>query len=465
MEKDGTITRTLTRQILICEEDDEKRKNGYYRLKEGAFRLKDIANFAIGRYAILKGVRLPLSKEARKTCFVNRSGRELGSMESALYNAISTEFMGKEGVNMGMAGAALKFIVMSDIKKYEKGMYRGTGLPVYRKPLPIMMSKTQANDSSYKFGFRDHEKEGKTYNDAFFRFLGITFQIKLSPKDRVGRAIVEKVASGEWNMGESRIYFKGRKLVIDLVYSYVPTPDEGLDPQNWVVAYPAPREVLKFFYVLNQRMPKQPNIYNVGGEGEGDAYRKYQEDWRQYTRRTVAECNMHKGGHGYEAKMALYESVKGKQKNTNKNIIERWANDLITAAIEKKCGTICIFNISELVDAAKRMPILLRDTMYSQLVSKITDKADEHGIKILLCDKENSKATLSPITGWEDVFAHIAEFEAGQLKAAANFKMPKRPRIDVARKKTSVAEAAPVAVTKPRRRKKAEPAGQQLLPF
>ena len=465
MNKDGTVTRTLTRQVFICEEDEEKRKNSYYRLKEGAFKLKDIANFAIGRYAILKGVSLPLSKEAKKTCFVNRSGRELGSMESALYNAISTEFMGKEGVNMGMACAALKFVVMSDIKKYEKGMYRGTGLPVYKKPLPIMMSKTQANDGSYKFGFRDHEKNGKTYNDAFFRFLGITFQIRLSPKDRAGREIVEKVTSGEWDMGESRIYFKGRKLVIDLVYSYVTTPDKGLDPKRWVIAYPAPREVLKYFYALNQRMPKQPNIYNVGNVGEGDAYREYQKGWSQYTRRIMAKCNIHKGGHGYEAKMALYESVKGKQKNTNKNIIERWTNDLIAAAIEKKCGTICIFNISKLIDAAKRVPMLLRDTMYSQLVNKITDKADEHGIKMLLCDKESSKTTLSPIEGWEEVFAHIAEFEAGQLKAAANFKMPKRPRIEAICKKMDATGATPVAVTKPRKRKKAKVAEQQLLPF
>ena len=287
-------------------------------------------------------------------------------------------------------------------------------------------------------------------------------------KGIVARMLIDKVVMKTSGIQLGR---DGGRMTLILVVE-TPAKDYPLSSTKHIVAYIAPDVPIRAVKGVERKREKY-TYENIGNADEYFTHRLAIQDAR---RRLQAAAKYCRGGHGRKRKYRCVNKLRDAENRYVSTATHTWARLLVDYAVRNGCGTIILMKpetIMEEIDGKKKnaYPYMLRNWSFGSLIGKIKYKADAAGIKVVEMEGDKlSKDIAAAIPAWED-FLHWRSDQMDDAKRdAAKWHAPhKSSDKDIeemnAELEVKVNTPAPVAVTKPRKKKKAKVAEQQLLPF
>ena len=263
----------------------------------------------------------------------------------------------------------------------------------------------------------------------------------------------------------------GGRMTLNLVVE-TPAKDYPLSPTKHIIAYIAPDVPIRGVKGAEKKRKKY-TYENIGNADEYFTRRLAYQDSRTRLQAAARYC---RGGHGRKRKCRCVNKLRDAENRYVSTATHTWARLLVDYAVKNGCGTIILMKpemIMENIGNKKKnaYPYMLRNWSYGNLISKIKYKADAAGIKVVEMEGDKlSKDIAAAIPAWEDFLRWRSDQMDDAKRKAAKWHAPHRlSKEDIeemnAELEVKVNTPSPVAVTKPRKRKKAKVAEQQLLPF
>ena len=263
--------------------------------------------------------------------------------------------------------------------KYSKSrtdVLRGeTSIPSFRKDQPLILdpnclkiSKTDTNPVVQVTLFSNTYKKAADYSNVRFSF-------RLN--DTTQRAIIERVLSGEYTIGRSKIIYKRPKWFLYLTYNFSPE-QHGLDPDK-ILGVDLGESIALYASSLGDY-----GSLRIEG-GEVTAFAKQLEARKRSLQKQAAHCGEGRVGHGTRARVSDVYKAEDKIANFRNTVNHRYSKKLIEYAIQHQYGTIQMEDLSG-IKQDTGFPKFLQHWTYYDLQQKIEAKAKENGINFIKVD-------------------------------------------------------------------------------
>ncbi|OLR63271.1 hypothetical protein BHF69_05350 [Anaerostipes sp. 992a] len=313
------------------------------------------------------------------------TGKALNLVEETGYKDISGYVYDKlKSRYPDMSRGNLSATIRAASKKYRSSkvdILKGTmSIPSYKKDQPIILRPD---------GIRLHERE-MIYTVELSLFSGdfkkkkawksnVLFQIKAC--DKAQKAIMQRLLSREYKLGESKLVYKKKKWFIYITYSFKKT-DAKLD-KNKILGVD-----LGVTYAIYACSIGEYGSFSIKGE-EALEYAKRLEARTISKQKQARYCGEGRIGHGIKTRLSTVYSTRNKLANHRDTLNHRYSKAVVDYAVKNRYGTIQMENLS-CIKKNTGFPKRLQHWTYYDLQSKIEYKAAEQGIQVI---KINPKFT------------------------------------------------------------------------
>lgn len=238
----------------------------------------------------------------------------------------------------------------------------------YKENMPIPFSKQAINIS-------------KDEKDYIFTFFGIPFKTKCGRDRSNNRGTLDKVISGEINIGDSSIQYKKvkdretgkfeNKWYLLLCVEQSDCTSKKVDKNTILKA--DLNVIVPIIVTVNE------NSYNIGSAEEFLYQRIRIQDKLHRLQKALRYAG---GGNGRKSKLQAIERFKEKEKNYIKTKLHTYSAILISTAVKNDAGKIVLVNQIFKEEEAKKNEMLLRNWSYYGLKQMIKYKASRNGIEV-----------------------------------------------------------------------------------
>ncbi len=265
-------------------------------------------------------------------------------------------------------------------KEDRKEVFKGArSIPSYKRTAPIMLNpnniKVSRDDKGYavKIGLVSGDK---------LKGMGRKpggLPIAIIARDNTQRVILNRIISGEYKIGGSKIIYdkRNRKWMLLLTYSFEPKENDLL-PEN--VMGVDLGIVNPVYMAFNNSLAR----YHING-GEIEKFRRGIEARRKSMLKQGKYCGDGRRGHGRQTRIKPIELLSDKVTNFRDTTNHKYSRYVIDMAVKHKCATIQMEDLTGITGDANRF---LKNWTYHDLQTKITYKAEEQGIKVIKINPE-----------------------------------------------------------------------------
>jgi len=197
------------------------------------------------------------------------------------------------------------------------------------------------------------------------------FLVLIKPGDKIQRVILERIISGEYDIGTSQIVQKKNKWFVNLVYKFQKEKTSTLNQDNIMGIDLGIKKAL-YMSFNNSR-----DRYYIDG-GEIDDFRKKTEKRRNEYLRQGKYCADGRIGHGRETRIKPIQKLQNKVENFKNTTNHKYSRYVIEIALKYNCKTIQM----EKLEGINKNSVFLKNWTYYDLQQKIEYKARECGIEI-----------------------------------------------------------------------------------
>ncbi len=301
--------------------------------------------------------------------------RETGykSLDGAVYDRMKNE--------CSLSGANLNATVRKAWQKYKdaKGdVLKGDiSLPSYKSNQPLVLSK-----DSIKLKQEEQRpiiELTVLSNPAKKELDAGNPRFALLVKDGTQRAILERLAAGEYTLGNSQLVYKKPKWFLFLSYSFLQRQLE-LDP-NKILGV----DMGEVYAVCASVFGDKERLILQGGEVT--EFSKRIEARRRSMQKQAAVCGDGRKGHGTKTRVANVYRVEDKIAAFRDTINHRYSKAVVDYAVAHGCGAIQVEELKGIKEDLE-YPRYLRHWTYYDLQQKIENKAKENGILFTKIDPQ-----------------------------------------------------------------------------
>ena len=266
----------------------------------------------------------------------------------------------------------------------------------FKRDLPIELHNNQFMNSKKQLMLYvengDYYIEINLISKQYAKELGkksTAFKLLLAVKDNYQKAIVDRLISGEYKLGMSKITKtkKGKtKWYLNLVYSFTEKKDDSLDP-NKVMGIDLGVNIPAALAIYGDKYFKE----FVGDRDEIENFRKQIESRKRKLQQQSKWCGEGRIGHGIKTRIKPLEKLAGKIANFKNTKNHCWSRYIVDMAVKNKCGVIQMEDLSGIAEENT----FLKNWTYYDLQQKIKYKAEEKGIKVIFINPAYTSARCS----------------------------------------------------------------------
>ncbi len=397
---------TLEKQIMSLTEKDELNEKEEKNLKQK----RDSLNKKNDELSALEEKILKLKENVKNSIEyqVNLSEKIKEKYIDDIYTVVQNQVDLKNKDTMSLITQRAKKDFDTALKS---GMARGERKSTsYKRDFPLLTRGGRA----LKFKYRDENSD-----DIIINWLhGITFKVVLSNKkgnDKELRHTLHKIINNEIKICDSSLQFDNKdnlilNLAMEMKVERVFNPIEG--------------RVMGVD--LGMKIPAIASFNNTQGFkkfGSIDDFLRVRKQIQARRRKLQIALTTVNGGHGRDKKLQALDRFSKSEKNFVNTYNHTISRKIIEYAKVNKCGVINLEFLS-LADQEKDLFLTMsenkikqsrfikRNWSYFDLQTKIIDKANREGIKVLLVDPYHTSQTCSK----------CGHYEAGQRISQAHFK-------------------------------------------
>ena len=257
------------------------------------------------------------------------------SQSSDMYKKAIDDFpyASSSSLNMAVQKAGIRF------NKMKPDILKGAvSIPSFKKdiPIPIRAPRTyitkEAGDYLIKFAL---------LSQSFAKENGVpvNYIVKTRTKS-AGKAILDRIISGEYTLCDSEILRKGRKWYVCVAYKFTPE-QRRLSKEN--VAGVDVGIANAAVVAVNSGWDR---LYIEGGEI--NAFRKRVEHRRKQLLRQGKYCGNGRRGRGRKTKLRPIETISEKAANFRKTTNHKYARAIVNFALKNSCGVIQMEDLSSI---------------------------------------------------------------------------------------------------------------------
>lgn len=195
----------------------------------------------------------------------------------------------------------------------------------------------------------------------------------LTAHDGTQRAILERLGTGEYKLGESSLIYDRRRWFLSVNYSFTPQRQE-LDPEKILGVD------MGVVYAIYASIPGEWGSLKIQG-GEVTEFANRLEARRRSLQNQATVCGEGRVGHGTKARVAPVFREREAIANFRDTINHRYSRAVVDYAVKNGCGTIQMEALTGIKED-EDFPRILRHWTYYDLQTKIENKAKEHGIEV-----------------------------------------------------------------------------------
>lgn len=303
-----------------------------------------------------------------------------------IYNQLKSEYPDIRSDNMNAS-------IQKAWKKYRDSkidILRGDmSLPSYKKDQPIPINAKNVHLTCDENGFI---VELAMFSQKFCKehpeIQRVRFQVKA--KDKAQRAIIEYIAAGMYEIGESQLVYEDRCWDLLLTYKFERTPGTldlnkvlGVDLGCAYALYASSYGNKGAFKIPGDEITafekKQAAMQGKAAKSTLDRVHEMEEE-RWQKQQQARWCGEGRIGHGTKTRVAPAYAARDKLANFQDTINHRYSKALIDYAVKNGYGTIQMENLKGIKENAG-YPKRLQHWTYFDLKTKIKNKAEEKGIK------------------------------------------------------------------------------------
>lgn len=278
-------------------------------------------------------------------------------------------FVSSQIIDTAVQEAIKKF--KNDKMKILKGEQ---SIQIYRRngSFPIRASQlkdlTKINNKTYEAKLSLLSNAGAKERDCKGQFL-----VKLVTGNGAYE-ILDRIINGEYKMSDSRIYKKKNKFYLLLTYKFEKETEKVLD-ENRIMGVDIGVAVPAVLAIIEDKYYRQ----YVGDAKEVSDFVAQINDRKKRLQRSRKWAGEGSRGNGRKKLMKPVDAISNKIHNYRETKNHTWSRFIVNEALKNECGTIQIEDLSGITtDNA-----FLKDWTFFSLQQKITDKAKEHGIKVV----------------------------------------------------------------------------------
>jgi len=355
-----TLTRKI--EIFISEDDNELRKQCYRQVFNWRHLVVNGANELLSYlYSIerLKYYKFLNDNSKIELGITGASGKPVKE-NSASYVLLSERMKGRIPMDI------LNCVQRLAVKKYlsiKSEIFKGnSALFTYKNNTPIPFSSRSMK----------HLSLNEELNRYFFSLFGIRFGIILGRDRSNNKRVIDNCISGDYDLCESAILIDDAKRKLYLILNYAAPPNPvTFDEDRYVEA------MLSIDIPITATFNGETKMI-----GNKDEYLHRRLQIQAAIKRAQINSRYSEGGKGRKRKLQAVSRFHNKEKDYIKTRIHTYSKMLVDYAIENKCKTINLVNLTEKENEAKKNPFLLRNWSYYGLRKNIEYKANLYGIKV-----------------------------------------------------------------------------------
>ena len=213
-----------------------------------------------------------------------------------------------------------------------------------------------------------------------YNFSSSKMRFKIIVKDNSTKTILERCLDGIYHISASELMYsqKNKAWFLNLTYSFETSNETKLDEEKILgidlgVACPVCASV----YGSKARLKIPPN--------EIEAFRRKTEQRKIALLRQGKFCGDGRIGHGRKKRTQPVDKIGNSIARFRDTVNHKYSREVINFAIKMNCGVIQMENLTGITENANRF---LKNWTYYDLQTKIKNKAQEAGIKVVLINPE-----------------------------------------------------------------------------
>jgi IS605 OrfB family transposase len=303
--------------------------------------------------------------------------------QNSTYKVISNEFL--EAIPSEIL-TNLNQNISSTYKNYSLDVERGIRtIPNYKRGIPVPFSIKQRGELMLK-----RRDDGSIY----VRFpLGLEWDLSFGRDRSNNREIVERVLSGQYDVGNSFIQeSKNRKRFLLLVVK-IPKENRSLNPDR----------IVGVDLGINIPLYAALNDNDYGGMGIGSREQFLKVRMRMDAKKRELQRNLRQstnGGHGRKQKLQALERLEGKERNWVHLQNHIFSKSIIEYALKNNAGAIQMerltgFGRDKNDEVDSDFKFILRYWSFFELQTMIEYKANAAGIEVRYVDPYHTSQTCS----------------------------------------------------------------------
>lgn len=309
------------------------------------------------------------------------------SMQGVIYKRVSSECTKLQSGNLSttLQSAAKRFTSSkADILK------GNISIPTYKNTIPLNITKKSIS-LSYEMdnsgnGVKDWIIELSLMSRAYAKELGLKnskLRFKIVATARAAgtvRAVLERCYDGIYSISGSQLKYDNGKWYILLCYSFDKELEKEFPKENIMGVHIAEHNAVTVSFSNLNKL-----LHIDGGEVEAFAVQteRRRRNIQRATYKNSALCGGGRCGHGYKTKMQPLEHISSKISDFRNTTNHRYSRQIVNWAIQNKCGTIQIEDLTGWAEEELERYTLLKNWSYFDLMSKIEYKAKSEGIKVV----------------------------------------------------------------------------------
>lgn len=364
MAKKIIITRKIQLNVDF-EKDSEEREIAFQNLFAWQRYTHRAANLIASHNFVQEKIKdMIYLTEETKVKLANVEKDEDGILNTSklntTYRILSAKFKGKIPTSIL---TTLNTVITQTYNAEKKEYFTGQrSLRSYRNNIPIPFQKNAIRNLRWDRG------------EANFKFelFGIAFKTYLGIDKSNNKAIIERIISGEYEMGDSSIQLGNKKTFLLLVVKF----DKHLiklDKDKVLEAR------LDFDTPIIAKIGRRE--FNIGIKEE---YIHKRLSIQMGLSRLQTALKYNNGGKGRKKKLRSIEHFKKREKHFVDTKMHQYSFELIRHAIKNKAGIIKLMNVPAVMDTTKGDEFLLRNWSYYGLIEKIKYKASKWDIEVVI---------------------------------------------------------------------------------
>lgn len=303
--------------------------------------------------------------------------------QNSTYKVISNEFL---EVIPSEILTNLNQNISSTYKNYSLDVERGIRtIPNYKRGIPVPFSIKQRGELMLK-----RRDDGS----IFIRFpMGLEWNLSFGRDRSNNREIVERVLSGQYDVGNSSIQeSKNRKRFLLLVVK-IPKESRNLNPDR----------IVGVDLGINIPLYAALNDNDYGGMGIGSREQFLKMRMRMDAKKRELQRNLRqstKGGHGRKQKLQALERLEGKERNWVHLQNHIFSKSIIEYALKNNAGAIQMERLTDFGrdkndEVDSDFKFILRYWSFFELQTMIEYKANAVGIEVRYVDPYHTSQTCS----------------------------------------------------------------------